>query len=224
MVASPANLTQVLTAITRILLGILHEIGASYVFAGWMKKCDCGKQLDPDGYHLITCKSGGGSVWTHNSIVGLWSECLSHLHIVHKKEPKHHHSDSDDRSDIFAVDLETSNDIELDVSMAHPWALDVVNKAAVEDGAAALCRKELKKSIYRAKSLPGGATLNFVPLVLWPFRFRGKQLLSQLSLIDKLTNLSDNSPDNFKSYWGTRFSAALQQCNAKALIQKISRV
>ena len=173
-----------------------------------------GKQLDPDGYHLITCKIGGGLVWTHNSIVGVWSQCLSHLHIVHK-EPKHRYSDSDDRPDMFAVDPETSNDIELSVSMAHPWALDVVNmnKAAVEDGAAALHQEELRKTfLHRAKSLPGGATLNFVPLIMEHFgRWGLEALLSQLSLIDKLTNLSDNSPDNFKSYCRTRFSVVLQQ-------------
>ena len=31
--------------------------------------CDCGKELDIQGYHLITCKTGGGPVHTHNSIV-----------------------------------------------------------------------------------------------------------------------------------------------------------
>ena len=35
--------------------------------------CDCGKEMDIQGYHLITCKTGGGQVHTHNSIVSAWS-------------------------------------------------------------------------------------------------------------------------------------------------------
>ena len=26
-------------------------------------KCDCGTSLDEHGYHLLTCKFGGGPVW-----------------------------------------------------------------------------------------------------------------------------------------------------------------
>ena len=151
---------------------LLHEIGASYAVCWLMEKCDCGKQLDPDGYitsllvRLVVVRSG------HTfSIVGVWSECLSHLHIMYKKEPKHRYSDSDDRPDIFAVDPETSNDIELDVSMAHPWVLDVVNKAAVEDGTAALPQEELKKS--QATELH---SILFLLLgTLWPLGFRGTE-------------------------------------------------
>ena len=66
---------------------------------------------------------------------------------MHKKESKHCYSESDDRPDIYVVDPETANDIELDLSMAHPWALDVVNKATVENGAAASHWEELQKSL-----------------------------------------------------------------------------
>ena len=188
------------------------RLGLPLPFAAWMEKCSCGKQLDREGYHLITCKTGGGPVWTHNTIVGAWSECLRHLHIVHKKEPKHRYLESEDRPDIVAVDPETGGDKELDVSMAHPWALDVVSNAAAVDGAAAYRREELKRSLYRSKSLPGGVAPNFVPLVMEHFGRWGmdaQNFLNQLSLIKKHVNLA-NSVQNFKSYWRTRFSVALQ--------------
>ena len=35
----------------------------------WATKCECGKSLDVEGYHLLTCKMGGGPVWSHNSVV-----------------------------------------------------------------------------------------------------------------------------------------------------------
>ena len=36
-------------------------------------QCDCGEELDSDGYHLITCKTGGGPVISHNNIVSALS-------------------------------------------------------------------------------------------------------------------------------------------------------
>ena len=30
---------------------------------------ECGKTIDREGYHLLTCKVGGGLVWSHNCIV-----------------------------------------------------------------------------------------------------------------------------------------------------------
>ena len=79
-------------------------------------KCNYGKSLDKYGYHLITCKNGSGPVWSHNSVVRVWSECFSKLCIVHKIEPKHRFTESDCRPHIFAIDPRLSEDIELDVS------------------------------------------------------------------------------------------------------------
>ena len=41
-----------------------------------VRNCDCGVKLDSLGYHLLTCKFGGGPVWQHNSLVSTWSKCL----------------------------------------------------------------------------------------------------------------------------------------------------
>ena len=66
--------------------------------------CDCGKKLDIQGYHLITCKTGDGPVHTHNSIVSAWSNCFSQLNLPHKLEPQCQYVNSDKRSDIFVFD------------------------------------------------------------------------------------------------------------------------
>ena len=34
-------------------------------------KCECAKDIDPDGYHLITCKTDGGPVLTHESLANI---------------------------------------------------------------------------------------------------------------------------------------------------------
>ena len=33
-------------------------------------------RVDENGYYLITCKTGGGPVWTCDSVVSVWSDCL----------------------------------------------------------------------------------------------------------------------------------------------------
>ena len=38
--------------------------------------CECGMGIDEDGYHLLTCKTGGGggAVWTHETLASVWFE------------------------------------------------------------------------------------------------------------------------------------------------------
>ena len=65
------------------------RLGVALPFTNWIKKCDCGHDLYEYGYHLLTCKYGGGPVWSHNSVLNGWSECLFDLHLPHKTEPRH---------------------------------------------------------------------------------------------------------------------------------------
>ena len=164
-------------------------------------------------------------MWTHNSIVNVWSECLSHLHVNHKKEPRERYCDSEDRPDISIIDPETGCDMELDVSLSHPWCVDILPKAAREDGAAAARREEKKVEKYKSKRLPGGVILNFVPLVMEHFGRWGleaQKFLSYLSQLCKSINI-DSSPQEFRCFWRRRFVIALQRCNARVLIRKMSR-
>ena len=41
--------------------------------------------------------------------------------------------------------------IDLDVSIAHPWSIDILAKASLLDGAAALRREEIKTKKYMEK-------------------------------------------------------------------------
>ena len=45
------------------------RLGLPLPFEHWLSTCDCGAEVDPYGYHLLTCKKGGGPVWCHDSIV-----------------------------------------------------------------------------------------------------------------------------------------------------------
>ena len=96
------------------------RLGVALSFTNWIKKCDCGHDLDEYGYHLLTCKYGGGPVWSHNSVLNGWSECLSDLHLPHQTEPRHQYINTEDRPDITMFDPNTGQNLDLDVSLAHP--------------------------------------------------------------------------------------------------------
>ena len=44
------------------------RLGLALPFINWIRTCDCGHDLDEQGFHLLTCKYGSGPVWTHNSL------------------------------------------------------------------------------------------------------------------------------------------------------------
>ena len=51
------------------------RLGLAMPLPRWAdSNCECGKKLDPDGYHLLTCKVGCGPVWFHNCMVSAWSQ------------------------------------------------------------------------------------------------------------------------------------------------------
>ena len=90
------------------------------------------------------------------------------------------------------MDPVTGTDVELDVSLAHPWCADILSRAAQEDGAAAIRREETKVEKYQLKVLPGGLCLNFVTLVMEHFGRWGRKaqsFLSQLSQLSKISTL-----------------------------------
>ena len=118
-------------------------------FINWIRTCDCGHDLDEQGFHLLTCKSGSGPVWTHNSVLKGWRECLSELHLPHTTEPRHQYTNTEDRPDISVFDSETGQNLDFDVSLAHPWSQDVVRKASQIDGYAASVREERKRKKVR---------------------------------------------------------------------------
>ena len=86
----------------------------------------------------------------HNSIVPVWSDCLSELKLHHKKEPRDRYSTSDSRPDIIVFDTGAGSNVELDVALAHPWSSDIFPTSATTDtdGAAASRREERKKARY----------------------------------------------------------------------------
>ena len=80
------------------------RLGIPLPFSQVVTQCDCGACLDKYGYHLLTCKYGGGPVWQHNTIVSTWAKCLDELSIPHQVEPRNRYADSENRPDVIAYD------------------------------------------------------------------------------------------------------------------------
>ena len=64
--------------------------------------------------------------------------------------------------------------------MAHPWSIDILSKASLFDGAAALRREEIKAKKYLGEILPQGLSPSEVPLVFEHFGQWGEKALKYL--------------------------------------------
>ena len=83
-------------------------------------------------------------MWSHNSVLNGWSECLSDLPLPHQTEPRHQYINTEDRSDITMFDPNTGQNLDLDVFLAHLWSQDIIRRASKENGHADATREEKK--------------------------------------------------------------------------------
>ena len=113
--------------------------------------------------------TGGGPVWSHKSILFVWSDCFSGLHIHHRRERRSRYTTTNNRPDIACFDLDIGNNVELDISLAHPWSSDIFPSSAHVSGVAAERRADRKKEKYSKQQLPGGTIATVTPLVMEQF-------------------------------------------------------
>ena len=187
-------------------------------------KCNCGQPNDREGYHLLTCKHGGGPIWTHGTIVSVWSDCLRNLSITHRTEPRELYDGNQCRPDIVYFDAQTGCDIEMDISIAHPWNGDVISNASREDGAAAVRREQQKAMKYSHQFDIFDNPSNCIPVVFEHYGrwgLKAQQLLYDLSLLSFDEDGQKNGRD-FMTYWRRCLSVALQRCNARVITRKLS--
>ena len=117
-------------------------------------------------------------MWTHDSMMSVWSECLSSVELLHKCEPRDRYTHSNNRPDILVYDSETGSNVELDVALAHPWASDILPRAATTGGSAAVRREQIKENKYTQERLPSGYSPTVVPLVFEYLTVGGRKRLS----------------------------------------------
>ena len=66
-------------------------------------------------------------MWSHNSVLNGWSECLSDLHLPIKQNQD---INTEDHPDITMFDPNTGQNLDLNVSQAHPWSQNIIRGLA----------------------------------------------------------------------------------------------
>ena len=66
------------------LLAMSMRLGLEMPLGSVVPICKCGKDIDKDSYHLLTCKTDGGPIWTHETLTSVGSDCLQHLKMSHQ--------------------------------------------------------------------------------------------------------------------------------------------
>lgn len=143
--------TKSCTKALRSSFGKFEGLDHSMPFPSLASKCNCGQPIDESGYHL-TCKTRGSPVWTHNTIISVWSDCLKSLKIQHK-EPNHRFANSDDRPDNTWFNYGSASTVELDITMVHPWSSDILPLSAIITNTIVLQPSDARRRINRNEYL-----------------------------------------------------------------------
>ena len=120
----------------------------------------------------------------------------------------------------MAFDSYSGCNIELDISVAHPWNKDILSQAADEDGIGAPKRKVSKNKKYSSELDVWGNSSNCIPLVFEHFGrwgWKADQFLHELS--DQSRGKKNSS--EFMTYWRRCFSVTLQHYNARVSRRKL---
>ena len=86
-------------------------------------------KADEHSFHLLTYKTWGGPVWSHNATTGAWADCLKTLSIPHHVELRDHYANSNDQPDISVFDACIGTSYDLDISLVHPWNQDIIESS-----------------------------------------------------------------------------------------------
>ena len=145
------------------------------------------------------------------------------MHLDHTLEPRDTYCNYQSRPDIAIQNVVDFN-IELDISIAHPWSRDTLPSAAQTSGVAAL--REEKKEKYSTETHPGGFSPKLIPLALEHFGFGGQEGQRFLHGISQRSRDEDGKANSikFKTYWRRLFSMILQRCNASEINRKLDRL
>ena len=151
---------------------------------------------------------------------------MSDLHISHEKEPRNLYVNTEDRPDITFFDAESGQNLDVDISLAHPWSQGILKRSIREDGFAARTREEKKTNKYTGEILPGGTSSKCIPLVFEHFGRWGLRADAFLHILSKQCSSMEEDPfrsaEQFKPFWRKRFFLILQRCKAKAILKKLS--
>ena len=120
-------------------------------------------------------------------------------------------------------DAESGSNLDLNISLVHPWSSDVFPSSAEATVVAANRRETRKMSKYKQHKLPGGSVVKVVPLLMKHFGSWGeaRKFLQKLAAFSSDEAGRPNAVE-FLDFWRKRFSVQLQKCNVQDISKKLS--
>ena len=94
------------------------------------------------------------------------------------------------------LDPNTGQNLDINVSLAHPRSQDIIRRASKENGHAATTREEKKMKKYSKELVPGGYVSRCVPLVIEHF---GRWGTKAENFWQRLSQQSANPEANFNA-------------------------
>ena len=215
--------TQALTmSNTEFRVASLLRLGAHLPALRSLDRCNpqCKQPLDNTGYHLLTCKWGGGIIRRHDRIVDCLFQMVTSVGLRCRKELTNQFAGKE-RPDVAIYDYQDGKKLLLDVTVAHPQAKKYMSKSCSIAGFAAAEREKQKNSKYLSVATDLGYL--FRPFSVEVFGRWGKAAEKTLAEVSKsATSILDLSVAEFLHLWRRRFSTCLQKENASIISEKLN--
>ena len=198
---------------------------------------ECSKQIDPDGFHALTCRVGGLVIRRHHTLrdVFAWiGRAAGYSCATEVYEPAWTRVRTNAELEVEEVEQARLDNrfagppsdplVYGDVVVSHPEGSAYLHAAADRDGAAAAGAADGKHRRYPAWALPGGRLVAFS---VETFGRWGKEAIEWLraaadAVAEKdpqVAAAGDWGKVGLLNAWHTRLSVALQKANAACLLQ-----
>ena len=179
----------------------------------------CKQPLDSSGYHILTCKWGGGIIRRHDHIADCLYKMLTSVGYRCRKELPDQF-DGKQRPDVAVYDYKDGKKLLLDVTIAHPAARKYISKSHSVAGFAATEREKQKNTKYLSKSRELGYLFKpFAMEVFGRWSDSAQNFLSETSKFAAST-LQISSAE-FLHMWRRRFATCLQKENVSIMSEKM---
>ena len=202
----------------------LMRLGAPLPALSNIQKCtqNCGNSVDLYGYHLLTCKWGGGPIHRHDHLSDSLYDMFRSLGFRCKKELQNQFLGKK-RPDVAVYDYNQGKKLLLDMTVTHPWALHNIGSSKTISGYAASSKERSKNSKYLSAAIDLGHL--FRPFALEVYGCWGAESVNTLKEAASLAPAAlAMSYGDFANYWRRRLAVCLQKGNADMIHNKIAAI
>ena len=202
----------------------LLRLGASLPALRAIDTCiaQCGEPIDKFGYHLLTCKWGGGAIHRHDRGLDSVHQMLSSVGLRCRKDLIEQF-EGKQRPDIAVYDFDNGKKLLLDITISHPWAQNYIGRSCTTARFAAAERDRIKNN--KCLQMSNDLGYLFRPFSLKVFVRLGVSARVTLKQVSRLAApLAGFSPEEFLNEWRRRLSVCLQKGNARILFNKVDTI